>query len=309
MVDLKRILVAAAVVVAACKKAEQAKPQVAAAPPAVPHKISQVDSLQTPESFLWDAALDLYFISNINGNPDAKDNNGFISVVVPDSGVRSLKFIESGKNGVTLNAPKGLTVKGDTLWVTDIDEARAFNAVTGKPIATVDLRPAGAVFLNDPAIGPDGALYITDTGIRFDDKGNVSHPGPDRIFRIVGRKVTVAAQGDTLREPNGITWDGSGNRFIVVSFGGPAIFEWKLGDKNPTVIARGPGGFDGVEVARGKILVSSWADSTVSAYQSGNEVKVISGVPSPADVGYDAKRNRVLIPVMTQNHGEIWQLP
>ena len=45
------------------------------------------------------------------------------------------------------------------------------------------------------------------------------------------------------------------------------------------------------------------------AYQSGNEVKVISGVPSPADIGYDAKRNRVLIPVLSQNHGEVWQLP
>lgn len=307
MVDFKRVLVAAAVAAAACKKAEQKAP--APPPPPEAHKVAQIDSLQTPESFFWDAALDLYFISNINGNASAKDNNGFISVVVPDSGVRNFKFIEAGKNGVTLNGPKGLTVKGDTLWVTDIDEVRAFDANTGKPIATVDLRPVGAVFLNDAVIGPDGALYITDTGIRFDSAGNASHPGPDRIFRIVGRKVTVAAQGDTLERPNGITWDVTGNRFIVVAYGGPSIFEWKLGDKNPTLIARGPGGFDGVEVAHGKILVSSWTDSTVSAYQSGNEVKVISGVPSPADIGYDAKRNRVLIPVFTQNHGEIWQLP
>jgi len=307
MVDCKRILVAAAVMAASCKKAEQKPP--AAPPPPEAHKVAQIDSLQTPESFFWDAGLDVYFISNINGNPGVKDNNGFISLVVPDSGTRALKFIEGGKNGVTLNAPKGLAVKGDTLWVTDIDVARAFNARTGRPITTVDLRAAGAVFLNDPAIGPDGALYITDTGIKFDSTGNVTHPGPDRIFRIARGRVSVAAQGDTLQRPNGITWDVSGNRFIVVAFGGPSIFEWKLGDKNPTVISRGPGGFDGVEVGRGKILVSSWTDSTVSAYQSGNEAKVISGVPSPADIGYDAKRNRVLIPVMTQNHGEVWQLP
>jgi sugar lactone lactonase YvrE len=305
-----RVLVAVTVavtLVAACKKAEQAKPAVATPP--VAHKIAQIDSLQTPESMLWDAAQDVYFISNINGNPNGKDNNGFISRVRPDSGVENLKFIEGGKNGVTLNAPKGLALKGDTLWVTDIDAARAFNAKTGRPIATVDLHPAGAVFLNDPVFGPDGSLYITDTGIRFDDKGNATHPGPDRIFRITGRTVTVAAQGDTLERPNGITWDATGNRFIVVAFGGPSVFEWKLGDKNPTVIARGPGGFDGVEMARGKLLVSSWTDSTVSAYQSGTETKIITGVPSPADIGYDAKRNRVLIPVFTQNHAEIWQLP
>jgi len=36
---------------------------------------------------------------------------------------------------------------------------------------------------------------------------------------------------------------------------------------------------------------------------------LIKGVPIPADIGYDAKRNRVLIPIFTGNRVEIWQLP
>ncbi len=294
--------------VAACKRAEQAKPP--APPPPTASKVAQIDSLRTPESVLWDAAQDVYFVSNTNGNPSVKDNNGFISRVKPDSGVENLQFIAGGKNGVTLNAPKGLALHGDTLWVTDIDAARAFNAKTGKPLGMVDLRAQGAVFLNDAVFGPDGALYITDTGILFDSAGNMSHPGTDRIFRITAnRRVSVAAEGDALQRPNGITWDATGSRFVVVAFGGPSVFQWKLGDKVPTVIAQGPGGFDGVEMARGKLLVSSWTDSTVSAYQGGLEDKVISGVPSPADIGYDAKRNRVLIPVFTGDRVEVWQLP
>jgi sugar lactone lactonase YvrE len=294
--------------VAACKRAEQAKPP--APPPPTASKVAQIDSLRTPESVLWDAAQDVYFVSNINGNPSVKDNNGFISRVKPDSGVESLQFIAGGKNGVTLNAPKGLALHGDTLWVTDIDAARAFNAKTGKPLGMVDLRAQGAVFLNDAVFGPDGALYITDTGVQFDSAGNMSHPGTDRIFRITAnRRASVAAEGDALQRPNGITWDATGSRFVVVAFGGPSVFQWKLGDKVPTVIAQGPGGFDGVEMARGKLLVSSWTDSTVSAYQGGLEDKVISGVPSPADIGYDAKRNRVLIPVFTGDRVEVWQLP
>jgi len=55
--------------------------------------------------------------------------------------------------------------------------------------------------------------------------------------------------------------------------------------------------------------VSSWSDSTVSSYETGQEVKLITGVPSPADIGYDGKRNRVLIPVLSANRVEIWQLP
>ena len=269
-----------------------------------------MEGFLTPESVLYDPAQDIYFVSNINGGPTAKDNNGFISRVRPDGAVENLKFVEGGHSGVTLNAPKGMALRGDTLWVADIDVVRAFDAKSGVPRDTVSLAGLGAVFLNDIATAQTGALYITDTGIRFDDVGNVLHPGPDRIFRIApDRQVTVAVRGDTLGRPNGITLDSVGKRFIVVQFGGRAVLAWKPGDKAPSVIAKGPGGFDGVEIVGNRILVSSWADSTVSSYESGQEVKVITGVPSPADIGFDGKRRRVLIPVFTGNRVEIWQLP
>ncbi len=285
-------------------------------PPAAPGatRVLAVAGFSTPESVLLDSAQDIYFVSNINGSPTAKDNNGFISRVRPDGAIENLKFIEGGRAGVTLNAPKGLAVVGDTLWVADIDVVRAFNARTGAPLDSVKFDSAGAgggaVFLNDVTVASTGAIYVTDTGIRFDDVGNVLHPGPDRVFRIgPDRKVTVAARGDSLGWPNGITVDPVGKRFIIVSFGPTkSVLAWKPGDKAPKVIAKGAGGFDGVVIAGTRILVSSWTDSTVSAYESGQEVKVITGVPSPADIGYDAKRNRVLIPIFTGNRVEIWQL-
>lgn len=272
-------------------------------------KTLTIAGFSTPESVLHDSVQDIYLVSNINGSPTAKDNNGFISRVRPDGAIENLKFIEGGRAGVTLNAPKGLAVTGDTLWVADIDVVRAFNARTGSPIDSIKLDSAGAVFLNDVAV-TNGALYITDTGIRFDDVGNVLHPGPDRVFRVgPDRKLSVAARGDSLGWPNGITVDPVGKRFIIVSFGAAkTVLAWKPGDRAPRVIAKGAGGFDGVEVVGNRILVSSWTDSTVSAYETGTEVKVITGVPAPADIGYDAKRNRVLIPIFTGNRIEVWQL-
>ena len=80
-------------------------------------------------------------------------------------------------------------------------------------------------------------------------------------------------------------------------------------DKAPTVIGRGAGGFDGVVMAGRRLLVASQTDSSVSSYESGQAVRLISGLPDPATIGYDAKRNRVLIPLLSTNRVEIWQLP
>lgn len=319
MSRLTRFVLCAAAVAAACQPIDRnrgasstpdSSTVVAAAPVSAPTKVAAIEGFLTPESVLHDTTQDIYFVSNINGSPTAKDNNGFISRVKPDGAVENLKFVEGGRNGVVLNAPKGMALVGDTLWVADITTLRAFNARTGVPIDSVNLDSLKAVFLNDVAAAPTGALYFTDTGIRFDDVGNILHPGPDRVFRVgPDRAVTVEVRGDTLGRPNGITLDTQGRRFVIVEFGGKAILGWKPGDRVPTVLARGVGSYDGVEMVHGKIVVSSWADSSITRFDSAQGTKIITGVPSPADIGYDAKRNRILIPVFTGNRVEIWQLP
>jgi hypothetical protein len=46
----------------------------------------------------------------------------------------------------------------------------------------------------------------------------------------------------------------------------------------------------------------------VYRYVNNEGKNLIKGVPSPADIGYDAKRNRVLIPIFTGNRVEIWKV-
>ena len=270
-----------------------------------PSRVRTVGGFRTPESVKWYEAQDVYLVSNINGSPGEKDNNGSISRMMANGSVE-YQFIAGGKNGVTLNAPKGMALVGDTLWVADIDEVRVFHASTGAPLGTVAI--PGSLFLNDVVAAPDGALYISDTGIRI-GAGGIEHPGPDRIYRIApDRQVSVALEGHMLNGPNGVAWDRDGDRLVVVSFAGSSLLSWKPGDTGPAVIGTGAGQFDGVEVVDGAVWVSSWADSSVYRYAGGEGTNLIKGVPTPADIGYDAKRNRLLVPSFAGNTVEVWQL-
>jgi sugar lactone lactonase YvrE len=310
------IMVAAAtMVLAACAKqetpaADTTKPAVAAAPaPAAAAKLGETPNMKTPESVRYDPELDVFYVSNINGNPSQHDGNGFIAVVRADSTSVVKMLVESGKNGATLDAPKGLALVGDTLWVADINHVRAFNRRTGAKIADIDLSSQHATFLNDVAVGGDGAVYVTDSGILFDAKGGMSHPGVDQIFKIEGRKVT-ALKADSLNAPNGITWDASNGRFLLAPFSGTSVQTWKPGDKATATLVTGPGEYDGIELlSDGRILVTSWADSAVHVVQAGAMSTLVPNVGAPADIGVDTKRGVVAIPRFNDNKIDFYKIP
>ncbi len=281
----------------------------AAAAATVPRE-GETTGFATPESARFDPQQDVYFVSNIDGNPSAKDGKAFIAKI--DGGnIRSFaRFVEGGVNGATLNAPKGMAIVGDTLWVADIDAVRGFHRVTGATVATIEMAGAGAVFLNDIAVEPStGALYVTDTGVRFAADGSMSPAGPGRIFKVAGRTVTVAASGDAFGRPNGIAWDAKNAGFVVAPFDSKTVFTWREGDRTPARLADGPGMYDGIEeLEDGRLFVTSWADSSVYMFNAGELQKVVGGVDGPADIGVDTKRNRLIVPRFMQNTIEYYPL-
>ncbi len=257
------------------------------------------DSLQAPEAARWDPDQKIWFVANINGAPSTKDNNGFISRLKPDGTVETLKFIEGGKKGVTLNGPKGMAITGDTLWVCDIDAVRGFNRKTGALVANIKV--PGAVFINDITTAPD-ALYATDTGVILAADAPPKHPGPDAIYKIAGRKATTAYKFDGQPGPNGITWDPNGERLIVAPFGDKSISAWTPGDSAARKIGEGPGMFDGIEsFGPDQFLVTSWTDSSLNVLADGQMKKLVGGIAGPADIGYDREAGVVAIPQLSEN--------
>src|SRR5687768_3893875 len=55
-------------------------------------KVGETPNLQGPESARYDRDLDVWFVSNINGTPLQKDNNGYISRLRPDGAPYTIKF-------------------------------------------------------------------------------------------------------------------------------------------------------------------------------------------------------------------------
>jgi hypothetical protein len=276
-----------------------------AAAPAEAKRVATASGLNNPEAVRYDPDLNLWFVANVNGNPTAKDGNGYISRLKSDGSVDSLKFIAGGKRGVTLNAPKGMAIVGDTLWVADVDALRAFNKRTGAPVATVSLAKR-AKFLNDIAVGPDG-IYVTDSGLEGE---KLDHTGPDQIFRVANRKATLALELKNLAAPNGITWDSAGSRFVIAPFGAPDIVTWAPGDSAPTPLAKGSGQFDGIEpLGNGRFLLTSWTDSSLNLLANGQITRLAGDLPSPADIGVDRKQGRVAVPLLLNNRVEFLDLP
>lgn len=291
-------LIALTVLMVACQKNESTTDTAVAtpAPPktsTAPQPVTINQGLQTPESVLWDPQQDVYFISNVNGQPLAADNNGYISRVNPDTMQVEAKWVEGGvKPGVTLNAPKGMAIVGETLYVADITTVRKFDRKSGAPQGEIKI--PGSTFLND--VASDGiAVYVSDSGLKAGAGGNFEPTGTDAIWKISRDAAMKIAAGDDLKRPNGV--EAKGGKLWVVSFGGNELYQLDHGKKK-NVATLPKGSLDGLVLLEdGTFLVSSWDGKAVYRGPAAGPFRtVLENVNAPADIGYDSKRNRLLVP-------------
>ena len=307
-------LAIALVLIAACKKKEEAAapppapasgtaaaPVDAAAPPAVDAAAAGAldpGELSTPESVLYDSGRDMYMVANINGKPDEADDNGYITVVNPDGSNEranaNWKWIDGSANDIKLDAPKGMAISGDTIYVADITVVRRFQAKPG--IQMDDVKIEGAKFLND--VTPDGAggAFVSDTA-------------GDAIHHVTkdGKSTPLIANA-SLHNPNGLWFDGKGTLWVVTKTGEIYSVDAKgkqsAPQKLPTAQLDGIVGLDG-----GEFLVSSWEGKCVYRGKPGGEwTAIVKDVESPADIDYDPKRKRLLIPGFMTNKLIVHQL-
>ena len=274
----------------------------AAAAPAGPAAVWTAEGFATPESVL--VAGDVYYVSNINGAPLDKDDNGFISKLGADGKIIELKWIDGSKPDFELNAPKGSVIVGDVLFVADIDHVRKFDVKTGASLGAIAV--PNATFLNDVAAGKDGkTIYVSDSAIGPDFKPK----GTAAIYAIVGDEAPKALDIAAIGLPNGVSVEVVADADFVLYNGfdeAKAIHRFDPATKAATTIAVPAGQLDGLAiVVDGDVtwwFVSSW--ETGSVYKIDKDAKatvLASGIKGPADFGVDVAKKVVVVPMFMEN--------
>src|ERR1041385_7139648 len=165
-------------------------------------------NLKNPESVAYSAKQNVLFVSNVNGKPDQKDQNGFISKVSLSNG----SIIEL--NWVTgLNAPKGIVITNNNskLYVSDITDLVEIDIASGKIIKRFNA--PGSSFLNDVVSDNQGNIYVSDTITNTIYKLDTNAKDNNTS------SLQAWLQNPQLNGPNGLHVDNNKNRLIVASLG------------------------------------------------------------------------------------------
>jgi len=277
-----------------------------AAPPAEaeelvrPHltELWSLEGFQDPESVVFEPREKVLYVSNMNGAADVKDGNGFISKVSTDG-----RMLEKGWL-TGLNAPKGLTIAGRKLFVTDIDE---LDEISFSSRAVKKHPAAGAKFLNDVTSDEYGRIYVSDMLT-------------DAIYRLAAGKFSLWVRSPLLASPNGVlaekdrlvvgSWGVMTNGFetkvpghlVTVSYNKGIVAP--LGDGTPI------GNIDGVEPdGKGRYFVTDWmAGKLLLVSPTGEAVPVMDLGQGSADLTFIEDDRILIVPLMKEGRLVAYQV-
>jgi|TARA_B110000438_G_scaffold286793_1_gene318403 DNA-binding beta-propeller fold protein YncE len=262
----------------------------------------EVGGMKTPNSFIVDPSTGNYFVSNINGHPLKKDNNGFISKIDSQGKLIDLHFIQGGKNRIYLNAPKGLVLFGNNLYVADIDTIRQFDTTTGKLLGSVDFSLLGAKLLSSLATDHKYRIYISDTLGNFIFWMEPTH----------NNRVGILAKGPALGQPNGLVYDLPNKRLLVATWKtGKILFVNLNGQVLPLFRQKGLKNLYGLDLDQeGNIIFSSFSGGKIFRVKNYQTMEIIrEGLNTPADISVDKAKNKILTPSFEGNRIQSFPIP
>jgi len=245
--------------------------------------------LRTCESVLYDQQRNTLFVSCINGTPSDKNGTGYIAKVDPTGTIENLEWVTG------LNAPKGMGLYENMLYVTDIDELVIIDIDQG--IVAERIPVEGASFLNDIDVDEDGTVYISDsdTGILWKYEN--------------GELAAWITEG--LERPNGLFIEES--RVLLTSSGSSDL---KVIDKSTgtfETVTTGIGAGDGLEFTgmEGYYIASSWTGEVFLIHPDFSKetlLKTSDQEINSADIGFNMAEQVVYVPTFFDNRVVAYRL-
>ena len=241
-------------------------------------------TLRVPESVFYDGGNVLY-VANIDGKSDALDGNGFISKVSLDGKITNLRWTGG------LNAPKGMGLHKNRLYVTDVYRLVAINTQTGQAEKTWDAVDQKTAFLNDVTVANDGTVYVSDSRA-------------DKIYRLKDDQWEVWMQGDQLDKPNGLLAVGKDKLMVGCSKKGE-LRAVDTNTKTMTTIADGMAATDGITPeGKGNYFVSDWNGQIFHVNGDGTKTQLLDtreAKTNSADIDYVARKKLLVVPTFFGN--------
>lgn len=249
-----------------------------------------LEGFSAPESVVIDSERGELYVSNVAGEPNAKDGTGFLSRVSPKGEMLEAAWVTG------FDAPKGLALDGSTLYVSDIDRLVAVDTATGT--ISNSWQAEGAQFLNDPAVDGTGRVFVSDTArsaiyvldggklsVWLEDKG-LQHPNG---LKVEGGKLIVAAWGQEMQPDFSTKIAG---HLIAVDLETKAISA--LGSGEPV------GNLDGIEAdGSGNWLVTDWiAGGLFRIRPDGTAEQLVDLDQGSADIEYLDGEGVAIVPMM-----------
>lgn len=242
-------------------------------------------TLRVPESVLYDEAGQVLFVANIDGKSDELDGSGFISKVGLDGKILNLRWTSG------LNAPKGMGLYRNRLYVTDVYRLVVINTETGQAEKTYDAVDPKKAFLNDVTVSKDGTVYVSDS--RF-----------DKIYRLKDDTWEVWMEGEQLNKPNGLLAMGK-DKLMIGSTKIGALRSIDVNTKTMTTVADGMAATDGIVTdGKGNFFVSDWNGQLFFVQKGGEKQQLLDSREqkiNTADIEYVRSQKLLIVPTFFKN--------
>lgn len=255
-------------------------------------QVWQLEGLKTPESVIFDSQRNRLLIANIDGQPTEKDGNGFISIASLEGKLINANWVSG------LNAPKGMAIANNKLYVADIDTLVEIDLASGT--ISNQYFVSDAKFLNDVAADDKGIIYVSDMV-------------QNRIHRLHNNNFEIWLEGEILENPNGLhfeeddimlgSWGKMTDGFATEVMG--HLKRISIKDKEISSVGDGSpiGNLDGVEGTEDTgFYVTDWFNGKLFHISRKGKVNLLLELnQGSADLEYIIEQDLVLIPMMKDN--------